>query len=248
VHGPDEWIDAATLLQRLDDGGQVAEGLLVRHLRAASCPREIVQRLAGCRWARSLRHARVLLVRHPACPRAFAWDVLPRMGWHDLLLVVRDARTAPPIRRQAERRLRDRIPQLTLGERTSLARQAPRGVIEALLAVGEPACTQALLDNPAFSEPDAVRLLAANRSPTCLSLLLRHPRWSTSRAVTSAALRSPTVPLGVALGIVATLSNQQLGELGRAKGLQAGIGEAVAALLKRRAGADSDEAPPPSDG
>jgi hypothetical protein len=228
----------AAVLARLEAGEEVPEGALVRCLRSPACPRALAERLAGCRWVRSLRRALPLLVRHPGCPQAFAMDALPRLGWHDLLLVVRDPRTHPVVRRQGEKRLLDRLKQLTDGERTALARHATRGIVAALLADDSPACVQALLDNAHFTEPDAVRLVAANRHGECVAAVVRHPRWGAARAVVDAALRSPALPFGVALGLLATLPRARLVALAASPELPAPLREPAARLLERRQEAD----------
>ena len=230
------------MLEQLDGGAEVPEGALVRCLRSPACPRELVERLAACRWVRSLRRVPPLLLRHPGCPPAFAWDMLPHLGWHDLLLVVRDPRTMAAIRRQGERKLLERLKQLTVGERTALARHATRSLIAGLLADEAPACVQALLDNPRFTEQDAVRLLNANGSSRCAAAVVRHPRWGARRAVIEAALRAPVVPLGVALGLMASLSQARLEELARGGDLPARLLEPLQRLLQRRRG--GDPAPP----
>ena len=224
----------AAVLERLDEGVEVPEGTLVRCLRSPACPRELVERLAACRWVRSLRRAVPLLMRHPGCPQAFAFDALPRIGWHDLLLVVRDPRTRPAIRHQGERRLLERLKRLTVGERTALARYATPGVIAAMLADEAPACIAALLDSPQFTEQDAVRLLNVNDNSACAMAVVRHPRWGASQAVVSAAVRSPVVPLGLALGLIASLSRSRLEELACARDVPAALQAPLRQLLDRR--------------
>jgi hypothetical protein len=234
----------AAVLERLDDGVEVPEGVLVRCLRSRACPRELVERLAGCRWVRAMRRAVPLLLRHPGCPQAFAMDALPRLGWNDLLLVVRDPGTRPAIRRQGERRLLERLKQLTIGERMALARHATRGVIAAMVADEAPAVVQALLDNSLLTEQDAVRLIAVTGSGECVAAVLRHPRWGTSRAVVEAAVRSPALPLGLALGVVATLSRHRLEALAESCEVRPGLREPLQRLLdRRRGGAPTSDAP-----
>jgi hypothetical protein len=237
----------AAVLARLDAGEEVPEGVLVRCLRSPACPRALAERLAGCRWVRSQRRVLPLLVRHPGCPQPFAMDALPRLGWHDLLLVVRDPRTRPVVRRQGEKRLLDRLKQLTVGERTALARHATRGVIAGMLADGAPACVQALLDNAQFTEPDAVRLAAANPHGECVAAVVRHPRWGAARAVVDAALRSPALPFGVALGLLATLPCARLAALAGSPELPPPLRAPAAQLLVRRRDAERGGGPPLSD-
>jgi hypothetical protein len=222
------------VLERLDGGVEVPEGVLVRCLRSPACPRELVERLAACRWVGSLRRVPPLLLRHPGCPQGFAFDSLPRIGWHDLLLVVRDPRTRPAIRRQGERKLLQRLKQLTVGERTALARHATRGVIAAMLADEAPACVQALLDNSQFTEQDAVRLLAVTGSGECVAAVVRHPRWGACQAVINAAVRSAVVPLGLALGLIASLPRSRLEDLAGARDLPAALRGPLGQLLERR--------------
>jgi hypothetical protein len=131
-------------------------------------------------------------------------------GWHDLLEVARDVRTSPAVRKQSERKLAERIVSLTLGERTALARVAPRGVIAALLASPEPRCIEALLDNPSFTESDAMRLPGSNANPACVLVLLRHPVWGRRRGVASAVVQRGAIPLGIALGTLPALSLAEL--------------------------------------
>jgi hypothetical protein len=137
-------------------------------------------------------------------------EALPRLGWHDLIEVARDVRTSPAVRKQSEGRLAERIVSLTLGERIALARIAPRGVIAVLLASSEPMCIAALLDNPKFTESDALRLPASNSNPACVLVLLRHPVWGRRPGVASAVVQRGSVPLGIAIGTLPALA---LGEL-----------------------------------
>lgn len=202
--------EAAVVLRILDAGGEPEAGLLARVLRRSSCPGEIVERLAGCRWLARSNELLQLVVRHPRCPRHLALEALLRLGWHDLLEVTRDARTSPAVRKQSERKLAERIAALTLGERTALARVAPRGVIPLLLASPEPMCIAALLDNPKFTEPDALRLPASNANPACMLVLLRHPVWGRRPSVAGAVVRRGGVPLGIAIGVLPALPLAEL--------------------------------------
>lgn len=228
--------DVGDIVGMLESGSPVEEGAALRLLRSPHCPARAVELLA---LQSSLRRSQRLvteILRHPACPRTFAWDALPTLGWRGLLSVARDNRTSPPIRRQAERKLAERISHLTLGERVALARQATRSLLPALARDGNPRCVRALLDNPRFTEEDAVRLVATAARPAVLSEVLRHPRWGLDRAVVRAAIRSPEVPLGIALGLAAALPVNEL-ELVLRRGE---VGDSLAAeitkLVERRRG------------
>ena len=226
--------DVAAVLALLESGEEPGEGELTRLLRQPSCPGVLVERLAKCPWVLSTRRVLQLLVRHPRCPRHFAWDVLPRLGWHDLLEVGRDPRTPPAIRKQSERKLVERIVNLTLGERTALARQAPRGLIGVLLTDEQPRCVEALLSNPQFTETEALRLLNTNRNPECVLVLLRHPVWGRRPEVLRAAVRSKSVPLGVALGLLALLPEPDIAGLAESAEVRGQLRDAASRLLQQR--------------
>lgn len=203
-------------------------------MRRFECPRRLVE--AVCAAPRSLRDRRVLalVVRHPACPQQVAWDALPGMLWRDLHQVCSDPRTPPGVRAQAERKLVERLPNLTLGERIALAKIATRGVIRALYAEAEPRCVQALLDNPLLTETDAMRLLNANPVTECLQALMRHPRWGQRPGLVRAAVRLPKLPLAMTLSLVVALPDHELANLVRAPEVSEPLRTALVDLLIHR--------------
>ncbi|HVN31424.1 MAG TPA: hypothetical protein VMT45_05520 [Thermoanaerobaculaceae bacterium] len=238
--------EVAALLELLESGGEPREGELTRLLRRPGCPGVVVERLSKCPWVLTSHRVLQLVVRHPRCPRHFAWDALPRLGWHDLLEVGRDPRTQPAIRKQSERKLIERIVNLTLGERTALARQAPRALIAILLTDEQPVCVEALLSNPQFTEMEALRLLNSNRNPKCVLVLLRHPVWGRRPEVLRSAVRSRIVPLGVALGLLALLPETELVGLATSAEVDGRLRDAANRLLSQRHAETSGEAAAPS--
>ena len=230
AHSP----DAVQLLKLLEAGGEPEEGALARTLRRPSCPGELVERLSRCGWILGSPRLLKLVVRHPRCPRHFAWEAVARVGWNDLVEVARDQRTPPAVRAQCERKLIERVATLTLGERTALARVAPRSLIGVMIASEEPRCIAALLDNRLFTESDALRVLIANRNPRCIMVLLHHPGWGRRIEIVRAAVRTHTVPLGVALGLLPVLTPVELSELASSPDLPAPLRTAAGRLASHR--------------
>ena len=226
--------EVAALIEVLDAGGEPDSGALCRVLRRASCPGEMVERLTRCRWALGRSEVLKLLVRHPRCPRHFALESLPRLGWHDLVDVARDPRAGAAVHAQCEQKVIERLPSLTLGERTALARVAPRRVIAALISSANPNCIEALLNNPQFTEPDALRLVSSNRNPDCLLALLRHPGWGRRSEIVRAAVRSRELPVGVAIGLLPVLPLTELTGLAAAVEVNPALRAAAASLATRR--------------
>lgn len=218
----------------LDRGEWPDEGELQRALCSPWCPSSLIERLtASPRLLRSRRLV-ALVLTHPGCPRTFAWDALPRLPWSDLASVARRPRTPVPVRKHAERKLVERLGQLTIGERTTLARVAPRGLIGVLLTDIEVGCVRALLDNSRFTEDDAVRLIGANTNRHCAMAVLRHPRWGSCRAVKEAALRSPRLPLAVLMGLIVALSPSEVEALARSRDVPKVVQATAHALCEHR--------------
>jgi hypothetical protein len=187
-----------------------------------------------------------LVVRHPACPQRVAWDGLPSLLWRELHEVCRDPRTPPAVRAQAERKLTEKLPNLTLGERIALAKVATRGVILALLTEEEPRCIDALLNNPQLTETGVLRLLNSNQVIGCLQTVLRHARWGQRGVLVRAAVRLPKLPLAMALGLAASLPNHDLAKLVASPEMREPLRAAIADLLDHRelARTSSDATPP----
>lgn len=201
------------LERALDAGDDAAAGLLVQALRRPTCPVAVVVAAAEKRWVLARPRVLVLMLRHPRCPRPFAVGAIQRLGYFDLAEACRDPRMSAPIRQQTERRIVERLPTMTVGERIALARVATRPVVIAMLGDPEERCIDSLLDNSRFTEVEALRLVATNRSGSCVARLARHPVWGRRRDVMRALLCASALPLGVALGVAASMPD---GELRRA--------------------------------
>lgn len=183
---------------------------IVRALRSPYCPGALVEAVAASSWATSRRRVTVALIRHPQCPRAFVWRALPLLGWYDLLTVLRDPRVPMPVRQQAQSKLLERLPALTVGEKVSLARQAPPAVFVNLLREEDARVVAALLDNPKFAQGHCVRLAAETGSSQVLAQILRHHRWGQVVAVRRAVLGNPVLPEALTVAILVSLPDEEL--------------------------------------
>jgi len=193
--------------------GELDELAIVRALRSPYCTAAFVEAVAASPWATSRHRVLAALVRHPHCPRTFAWRALPQLGWRDLLDVASDPRAPMPVRRQAEAKLLERVPLLSLGEKVALARAATAYVIGELCGEHDPKVVAALLDNPRFNQGHCLRLVAQTRAAEVFGLVLRHRTWGTLPAVRLAALANPALPVPLALSLLASLEDRELREL-----------------------------------
>lgn len=201
------------LIARIEAGERLSDTSLLKALRTPGCPVRLVSVLEGCRWVRGTRRVTALILRHPGCSLGFALDAVGRIGWAEMLAVARDPRAAPAVRRLAERRLLERVGEMSRGERTSLARRAPRSLFPVLIQDDCPRTIATLLDNSLFRETDALRLVNLTTRLDCVRVVLRHARWGRSLPVIDAVLRRRDLPLPVAVSIAVRLSDHQCAQL-----------------------------------
>lgn len=214
----------ATLLVRADRAAletfvrenlpRLSESDVLRCLRHPYSGAAVVAEVLAAPGLLSSREVRKAVALHPAAPRAEALRLLEDLGWRDLVDVGREARTPAPVRFSANRRILERLPKLTLGEKTALGRLADRALVGALLDDGEVDVLAALLGNPRLVEEDLTAWLVV-RFPKEAQIvhLASDGRWMARTAVRSALLLSPRTPRGVALSLLPSSSRPVLERL-----------------------------------
>lgn len=165
------------------------------------------------RWTR-YHEVRRGIVRHPRTPFAVARSLLGNLYWRDVSEVSEDPRLHPALRRQAELILKDQLPELTPGERITLARRATAGMIAELRQTDDGRVLRAVLGNARSRERDAVAVASRPRVPAdVLRWLADHPKWGAQLGVRVALVRNPRTPIAVALRTMAGLPRRELERL-----------------------------------
>ena len=116
-----------------------------------------------------------------------------------------------PIRVAAERHLLDRLPKLELGERITLARVAPSGVVSVLVTQNNERVIEALMTNPRLRESE-VHGLTENKkaSPGVLRVVAESPRWASRPAVRLALVQNGRTPVHTALRLLSPMPRDTL--------------------------------------
>ena len=186
--------------------------LLLLDNRAAP-PALMVGIARNWRWARTYA-VKLAIVRHPKTPYAVSRGFLAHLYWRDLLETSGDLHLSPVIRRDAERVLRTRLQELSLGEKITLARRAGRSLVDALLEGGEGPVLQALLGNARMTEREVLRIASAPASPPeALAAVASHHAWGRRREVRLAILGNPRTPVAAALRLVEQIPAEDLGRV-----------------------------------
>lgn len=175
---------------------------------------------------------RVALALHPKLPRVRGLELLRYLYWRDLLRVASRPGVHPQVRVIADQLLSDRIPDLTLGEKMTLARQASRAVVRALRTDPDPRVIEALLRNVRCTEEDAVRIATSADTPgPVLSVLARAHKWRSRPEVRSQLVRNRRLPMPIALGLLTELSRGELAAVVRQAELPKLVRESARRLL-----------------
>lgn len=199
---------------RLLEHPELEEMHLLDTLRNRNLPASILETIARHeRW--SGRHSvRTAIVNHPKTPRTLALRLLQLLYWRELLKVSANYRVAVPIRLAAETRLRERLPDLELGERISLARSAPPGLVPLLALDPSARVIAALLMNPRMKEAVVISLADRHETPSeVLRVVAQNERWASRWAVKKALLKNARTPVHAALRLLRTLPKEKIREL-----------------------------------
>jgi hypothetical protein len=160
------------------------------------------------------------VVLNPRAPRALSLRLVASLYWRDLADVAATPRVDGAVRNRAEGILVERLSELRLGERITLARLATPALLRPLLADAEPRVLEVALRNPRVREEDVV--LAVRRdiaSKALLEAAAASSRWRDSYAVQLALVLQPRTPLGLSLGRIRTLLRRDLLRVAETEGL-----------------------------
>lgn len=137
----------------------------------------------------------------------------------------------PALRRALES---DRGRPLSLGERKSLARKRDRNLLARALRDPHPDVAQVLLDNPALTEIDIVRLCARRPiHPEVLAQIFRHPRWVLRYRIRLALALNPHTPEEIALQLLPHLTRSDLRAVASSGDVSERVREACSAPPER---------------
>ena len=151
------------------------------------------------------------IVNCPKAPYPLAMRLVQSLFWNDLVKISENYRLFPPLRRAAENYLREKISGLTVGEKKTLARAAPRSLIGQLRLETEPSVFECLLQNPRFIEEDLLQVIHNELTPVgILEKIAADRQWTNRYPVRLALARNNDTPLRIRLSQLSKLKVQDL--------------------------------------
>jgi hypothetical protein len=205
---PGDYLDGAL------DNPSLGPDELVVLLRSREVGSETIARVGRNRsWLRH-REVKLALVNSPRAPQVLARRLLPHLTWRDLADVAANLRLSPILRREAERLLTTRLPELAVGEKMALARRGGRGIVEMLREETDGLVLQAVAGNPRATEADVSRMVSRADAPAAfLAWVADRSSWGARRSVRLALVRHPRTPAAVSLRLTRLLSRRDAEEL-----------------------------------
>jgi hypothetical protein len=188
----------------------------------------VLERIASRKeWSRDA-DVRRGLVAHPQTPPWLALKLARELEIADLMTISFRPSVRAEVRRFADELLLAHVPQLTLGQKLSLARKGPGRVAAALLVGGDARVAHAALGNPYLTEAQLLRALADEKlRGGAIGAVASHVKWSAIPTVRSALVRHPNVTLHEIAPLLARLSQVELDRLSRSPEVCANLRDAI---------------------
>lgn len=203
-------------------------------LRNPYCSAEIAVLVADSRRLLQSQSIREILSRFRDFPFSRAMDLLATLPWTSLLNVAQTPSAPPVVRRQAEKRLLNKLLQMTLGEKVALARKTHRPLLRNLIAGGDGEVLIALLDNPRLTEMDILVILnTAAAPPTFYFELAKHHKWGQYYRVRLALAECPRTPLPLAISALVQLRKADIEVICDRQDLREEVRNAARALKEK---------------
>ena len=219
-------------LRLLLDNPSLNEDHLISLLRNPSVPADVIQEITERSEWISRYKIQFAVVACPKTAYPLAMRLLPLLFWNDLVKVAGNHRLKPQLRRTAERYLRDKVSELSTGEKVTLARTGPRTVALLLRNDTDARVISALMRNAGMMEEDVLAIANSDQAPSeVLAVIGVDYKWSPHYSVRLALVRNRATPLALALSFISKLTRQDLQALEKVPDINELLRRAAARIL-----------------
>ena len=227
----------AEALERVlrEERDRLVEQDILSVLRNKNLTREIVRLILDHPPFLSSYAVKKALVACRHIPSVDAQRLVPHLFWMDLMEAAVDMRVHPAVRHACERRLLERLPELGLGERVTLARRGPRSLLQALRAETEPRVVQALLQNRFLTEIDVIAMAGSPRTPPAVLGAIHYSgKWGNRYEVRKTLLLNPSTPVFIAQFNARFMRRTDLEDVAGNRSLAAAVRRTCETLLTKK--------------
>lgn len=175
------------------------------------------------------------LVFNSKTPVAVSKSLLNYLHKKDLVKVITLHDSPYGLKQSALEFLKNKISEIPVGEKITMARKAPRDILKILLYEQNEMVFDAVLWNPKLTETDILVMLQKKTgNPVLLSILSKHSKWKNRYRIKMELIRNQETPLEICAGFVNDLLLQDLRILLGFPKLRSETKELVLAALKNK--------------
>jgi hypothetical protein len=158
---------------------------------------------------------KLALLRNPRTPASASLKFVPHVYPFDLVSITLLPHVPREVKAAAEASLLQRLKEMPLGVRVTLARRtSSEGVLARLLADPDRQVVEAVMPNARLTEGIVVRAIRHPSAPAhTIDVVSRSSRWSVRHDVRFALLRSRHLPLARALAFLGTMNREDVSML-----------------------------------
>lgn len=161
-----------------DMGPALTEDLALSLLKQPNLRPEILEKISKNIALMKSRKLKLAVVAHPKTPRHLLLPLLRHLFTFDLMRVALMPTIAADIKIAAEESLINRLEELSLGEKLSLARRASGRVAASLLEEPDRRVIDATLQNSRLTEIAIIKQLTRRKTNQILvEVICNHPKW-----------------------------------------------------------------------
>ena len=141
------------------------------------------------------RQLKKALVRNPGTPGPIVLSLLPHLYLFELVDLCFKPGVTPDQKIAAERTIIQRLPEIELGNKITLARRATADVVGAILKEGDSRLISACLNNHRLKEVAILQFLNSARAKAdTISAIARHSKWKNRPNLRMAMLKNRNTP------------------------------------------------------
>lgn len=146
-------------------------------------------------------------------PYQDALKLLPHMFWMDLMLLTTTMSVHPVIRRSAEKKLLEKIPEMGLGEKITLAKRGSMSLLFHLSKEKNAKIIEGILQNRFATEEIILSIVGNPNTPSeILGIVNYNPKWKNRLNIKKALILNPNFPTFLAFHLLKTMNKSVLEE------------------------------------
>lgn len=167
-------------------------------------------------------------------PYQDALKLLPHMFWMDLMLLSTTLSVHPVVRRAAEKKLLEKIPEMGLGEKITLAKRGSMNLLLHLSKEKNTKIIEAILQNRFATEEIVLSIVGNPNTPSeVLGVINYNSKWRNRLNIKKALVLNPNFPTFLAFHLLKTMNKSVLEEFATSPYLSKQIKDYCKKLLSK---------------